>query len=242
MSNVRVLQEGAKLADNHLVTQIKIEHETAYQKDKTLRQYKNKILGLAQHPERQNKLPTKQRPHVAGSTTVRIAVSPKFPAPEFITVDDVDSFYRVKNYRHPDKRLHHSSTPEIRVKNALKRIIGETQEFGDWGGEKNDLFTDKLNFRGKRRVAAFALKGRATQGPLTPKKMGKNGDQIGRLFLSTATVFFVVYHSKIEESVHEQMRAFAVGKSFSGTRIFYGVVDGDDLSRLNRAYPKEFRS
>ncbi len=54
--------------------------------------------------------------------------------------------------------------------------------------------------------------------------MGKNGDQIGRLLSSDAQVFFVVYHSKVDRSVFEQMHAFALGRSLSGHRVHYGVV------------------
>src|SRR6266852_1195312 len=37
----------------------------------------------------------------------------------------------------------------------------------------------------------------ATTGPLVPGKMGKNGDQIQRLFGSPAQVFFVQYEEEI---------------------------------------------
>jgi hypothetical protein len=156
-----------------------------------------------------------------------------------ITIDDVGAFAAVK--KHPSataKGL--SALPEARVKRFLQKVIGETYDFKDWGGEKNDLYTNKLLFRGKRHIAAFALKGKATTGPLTPKKMGKNGDQLGRLFNSEAQVFFVVYHSKIDESVIQQMNAYAVARALSGARIYHGVIDGDDLARLVAAYPKEF--
>jgi hypothetical protein len=70
--------------------------------------------------------------------------------------------------------------------------------------------------------------------------MGKNGDQLGRLFNSEAQVFFVVYHSKIDESVVQQMSAYAIARALSGVRIYYGLIDGDDLGRLVVAYPAEF--
>jgi hypothetical protein len=104
------------------------------------------------------------------------------------------------------------------------------------------LFTSKLRRRASRTTAAFALKGRATKGTLTPKKMGANGDQVGRLLGSAAEVFFVVYHSKVEESIHELMRVHALGKSMTtGRGVFYGVIDGDDLNRLYQAYRKQFK-
>jgi hypothetical protein len=70
--------------------------------------------------------------------------------------------------------------------------------------------------------------------------MGKNGDQLGRLFTSEAQVFFVVYHSKIDEAVTQQMRAYALARALSGVRVYYCQIDGDDLARLVAAYPREF--
>jgi hypothetical protein len=70
--------------------------------------------------------------------------------------------------------------------------------------------------------------------------MGKNGDQLGRLFTSEAQLFFVVYHSKIDEAVAQQMHAHALARALSGARVYYCLIDGDDLARLVAAYPKEF--
>jgi hypothetical protein len=70
--------------------------------------------------------------------------------------------------------------------------------------------------------------------------MGKNGDQLGRLFLSEAQLFFAVYHSKIDESVAQQMRAYALTRALGGFRVYYCLIDGDDLARLAAAYPREF--
>ena len=70
--------------------------------------------------------------------------------------------------------------------------------------------------------------------------MGKNADQLGRLFTSEAQLYFVVYHSKVDEAIHEQMRAYAVARALAGHRIYYCVVDGDDLARLVEAYLAEF--
>jgi hypothetical protein len=76
---------------------------------------------------------------------------------------------------------------------------------------------------------------------LTPKKLGKNGNQIQRLFLSPAEIFVVQYHSQIDQDVIEQMRAFAALNSVrEGKRIWYGLIDGDDTNRLLAAYPRQF--
>ena len=84
------------------------------------------------------------------------------------------------------------------IARTVRRSIGETGSFTDWGGERNDLFTSKIHLKGKRRAVAFAFKGPGTSGALTPRKLGKNGDQIQRLFLSPAEVFVIQYHGQIE--------------------------------------------
>jgi len=235
LSRVRVLQEGGKLHANHIVEKTKLDNQTAYRKDGTYADHKKKILAILDAPEKASKYPTKQSPRIS-SATYKIVIHGKKPKIISITVDDVDSFRKVQKVRSIDASLQLETIAESTVKNGLQRIIGETHSFKDWGGEKNDLYTNKLRLKGKRRTAAFALKGRATRGTLTPSKMGKNGDQIGRLVSSSAEVFFVVYHGKVEESIVSQLQAYALGKSMSGTPIYFGVIDGDDLNRLWQAY------
>lgn len=235
LNRVRVLQEGGKLHANHIVEKTKLDNQTAYRKDGTYADHKKKILAILDAPEKAAKYPTKQSPRIS-STTYKIIVPGKKPKITSITVDDVDSFIRVRRVKSIDSALHLEAIAESTVKKGFQRIIGETHSFKDWGGEANDLFTNKLKLKGRRRSAAFAFKGRATKGTLTPSKMGKNGDQIGRLVGSSAEVFFVVYHGKVDESVVSQLRAYALAKSMSGAHIYYGVVDGDDLNRLWQAY------
>lgn len=240
LSRVRVLQEGGTLHANQIVEKTKKDKQTAYKKDETYTHHKKKILSYLDNPKGAKKLPTKQKPEVT-STSYKIIVSGKKPKVSVVTVDDIDSFRNVRKIINIDISLNLAKIPEQKIKTGLQRIIGETNPFKDWGGEKNDLYTNKLWFKGKRRSAAFALKGKATQGPLTPGKMGKNGDQIARLVGSSAEMYFVVYHSKIDESVFAQLEAFALGKALSGKSIWYGVIDGDDLNRLYQAYLTSFR-
>jgi hypothetical protein len=240
LSRKQVLNEGKKLAGNQIVAQVKVGSLTAYEKDEFFVHRKAKVLALVDDPSKRSKHPTKQEPRAQhAATVVKIQLARSQPLPKLITIDDVGGFAALKN--HPTGTSHGlNGLPEARVKKFLQKVIGETAAFQDWGGEKNDLCTNKLVYLGKRRAAAFALKGKATKGPLTPKKMGKNGDQLGRLFSSQAQFFFVVYHSKIEESVVEQMHAYALARAMSGTQIYYGTIDGDDLARLVAAYPNEF--
>lgn len=241
LSRVRVLQEGGRLAGNHIVEQLKVDGLIAYGKDLTYSQHKRAIIDLSKNPSRAKRYPTKQEPRPQNASTYKFKVARSLPQPVAITIDDVDSFRKVRAFG-TAADLDLKRVPEARIKQFLQRIIGERGEFTDWGGEKNDLYTNKLRFRGTRRAAAFALKGKATSGPLTPKKMGKNGDQIGRLMASEADLFFVVYHSKIEQTINEQLRAHALARSMAGRRTWYGVVDGQDLGRLVAAYTDEYKA
>ncbi len=235
LSRVRVLQEGGKLSGNQIVEKTKKDNETAYRKDETLTHHKRRILSLVDDPSKAAKYPTKQHPSVK-STTYKIVVPGKRPRVKPVTVDEIDSFHKIRKFTNIDSSLGLDKMLESKLKSGLKKIIGETHTFKDWGGEKNDLYTNKIRYKSKRRTVAFALKGKATKGSLTPNKMGRNGDQISRLFTSSAEMFFVVYHGKIDESIVSQLEAFSLAKSMIGTTIYYGVIDGDDLNRLYQAY------
>lgn len=241
ISRKRVLEEGKRIVDHGFASQKKAGGDIAYTRDRILYQHKAKVLAAAGNKNKLAAIPTRTRPHPVGTTEIHLTVGKSNPKPQKITVDDVTSFKRVKSFVRINPKLRLDQFLEGRIKSAFKAIIGETHDFKDWGGEKNDLYTNKLRLKSSRKQAAFAFKGRATQGTLTPKKMGANGDQIGRLFSSDAEVFFVVYHSKVDESVHSQMHVHAIAKCLLGRAVRFGVVDGDDLNRLGQAYPKEFK-
>jgi hypothetical protein len=239
LTQVAVLQDGGKLAGLHIVNQIKIDGKTAYEKDVFIATNKNKILALAGNPKKLKEYPTKynQKSVGRGSGPVRVTVQGARVQITAVTCDDFDQFSRAKKIKSATKK----AISEKAFKAGILKLIGDKGAFQDWGGKKNDLYTTKLKFKGQRRPVAFALKGPGMQGTLTPKKLGKNGDQIQRLFLSAAEIFIVQYHSQVYQSVIEQMVAFATMNSVrESKRIWYGVVDGDDTNRLMAAYPKVF--
>lgn len=238
LNNIAVLDEGKKLAGLHIVNQIKIGGKTAYEKDPFYATNKTKILALASNPAKLKALPTKYSPKGTATTgPVRVVVQGMKVQIATITCDDFDQFAKMKKIKAAPKK----AISEKAFKAGILKLIGDKGDFQDWGGEKNDLYTTKLKFKGQRRPVAFAFKGPGMQGTLTPKKLGKNGDQIQRLFLAAAEIFIVQYHSQIDQSVIEQMVAFATMNSVrEGKRIWYGVIDGDDTNRLMAAYPKAF--
>lgn len=233
----QVLNAAKQLVDNQIIHQTKKGGELAYEKDAFYARHKKRILRLAADPGERQRVPTKRNP-TGGASTVVIRVPRRQAKAHYITVDDVDSLSRVRRVRAAPE-----PTPlsERKFKQGMQRILREKGQFEDWGGEGNDLWTTRVRLGNKRRRAVFAFKGGGTRGKLVPGKMGKNGDQIQRLFRSAADVFFVQYWSQIEESVVELMQLLATAKSYAeGRDIWLGVIDGADSQKLIEAYPRHF--
>jgi hypothetical protein len=239
LDRVRVLQEGRRLVDNQIIKLVRAAGITAYEKDRYYTAQKKKILRLVQDPVARTSLPTRTRPHPVWPRSITIRIpSVRIQARE-ITIDEIDSFNRVKRIRVEPGR--YVPMPESRFKSGIAKILGEGGQLKDWGGERNDLYTNRIRISRRRLAVAFGFKGKGTRGILTPRKMGKNGDQIQRLFKSVACVFLIQYWGQISETVVEQMAEFAKSKSASeGMRIQYGIIDGDDSNRLQKAYPRAF--
>jgi hypothetical protein len=236
----RVLEEAKKLSSNGIVHQIKIEGKTAYEKDTFYAAQKGKILGFVANPGKFKKFPTKIRPQGGRAGVETIKLTAKSISVSQVTVDDIDSFSKVTRVN--GATLAAIPMAEAKFKKGVMRIIGEKGEFKDWGGEKNDLCSTRLRFQGKRRAVAFAFKGKGMKKKLTPNLMGKNGDQIQRLFQSPAEVFILQYWSQVDDSIYEQMQMAAKVRSYSdGKKIFYGVIDGQDSARLIHAYSGKFK-
>jgi hypothetical protein len=238
-NRVRVLQETKRLLSEDIIHPAKkIKNETAYQKIDFYTHNRDKILALSKNKVKLEHFPTKITPQYG-----RQIIKASFPGPlidvRHVTIDDIDSFSKVRRQR---KMAQHKPIYEKKFKEGLKRIIGEVGSFNDWGGETDDLYSTRLRIKGKRLSVSFGLKGKGTTGSLSPKKMGKNADQIQRLFRSPAEVFIVQYHGQIDQSVIEQMKNFAIAKSATGNqRIYFGIIDGSDTQRLMKAYPDKFK-
>ncbi len=227
------------MAGNHLVGKTRDNKDFAYEKDPFIVQHRDKILALAKNPKKLNEYPTKSTPQITYKM-VKVSFPRNMVNVQRITIDDIDSFSRVKRVRSDEKRV---TMYEKEVKALFSGVLGEKGKFQDWGGETGDLYSTRMKLYGKRKAAVFGLKGKGTTGKLTPKKMGKNGDQIARLFRSPADVFLVQYNGQIDPSVIEQMEAFATAKSVSEKEtVYHGVIDGQDTHRLFLAYPTKNRT
>jgi hypothetical protein len=215
---------------------------TAYTKFDYIQRDLKEILNLANNKRKRAHYHTKSNPKngVTGrSVTIKVPFKPKAQS---LTVDDVNEFQKVKSIKEVPAELSPSRLPEAVVKKGVVRLLGEALTPKDWGGELNDIFTTRATINGKRRRAAFALKGPAKKGPLVPKMMGTNGDQVQRLFASPAQVFFVQYEGEIKESVVDLMARLALAKAVTEREVYYGVIDLTDTYRLRMAYPKAFKT
>ena len=90
---------------------------------------------------------------------------------------------------------------------------------------------------------SLALFNLQEKGILTPAMMGKNGDQIPRLFKSPATLYVLQYWDQVGEAIYEMMKTYATVRSINwvGDKISYVVIDGLDSARILKAYPKAFK-
>jgi hypothetical protein len=174
--------------------------------------------------------------------TTTIHVRAPFKAQtEFVSIDDVHQFRKVKAVSKVPDSLSPPRLPEAVIKTGILRLLREDTGQKDWGGENNDIFSVRLNVGNKKLRGAFALKGPGKKGPLVPGKMGKNGDQIQRLFSTPADVFFVQYEDEIKESVVQLMEQLAKAKALLGGKIRFGIIDRRDTYRLRVAYPGAFK-
>jgi hypothetical protein len=154
-----------------------------------------------------------------------------------VFTDEIDTFELAREEERPsDKDLDIlRGLPEARIKDAFAEIIGEPCVPKDWGGERSDLLSTHVKLDGRRIATAFAFKGPATFRPLELSGLGKNGDQIERLFSESADLLVLQHCHRINHSVRATMRAFA-------TRMFdprlFCLIDGYDTVRILRAYRK----
>jgi len=104
--------------------------------------------------------------------------------------------------------------PELTVKELICRLLGEHSVPSDWGGEEGDVLSANLVVDGRRHAGAFLLKGPARFHPMKPTDLGKNGDQLYRLFNIPAHIYVVQHCHTIGAAVRKQAEAFALARSF----------------------------
>lgn len=153
-----------------------------------------------------------------------------------VHVDGIESFKRIRDV--PSVRSRNElnqlrAVPERNIKVAFARMLSENTVPLDWGGEQSDLFSSRVRLDGRRISTAFAFKGPAKFHPMTMADLGKNGDQINRLFAEPAELLILQHCHEITAPVRDTMRAFA--QQMGNPRLFC-LIDGYDTILLLKAY------
>lgn len=239
LSEKTVLTHGKRFVKLHLIEQLKVGGRIAYRKNQALQANIRKIVSLADSRAKRREFPTKRQ--VGMSITIQKNGRNKAtPRAIPLTIDDIDSFKAVKNVK-PDGYIPRTVS-EDQFKRGVQAILSERAEWKDWGGELADLVSTRVVLKGQRIGTVFAFKGPAMRGALVPGKMGKNGDQIQRMYILDGRLFVVQYVGEIKPSINQLMRSLAVDKSAAtGDTIYYAVIDGIDSYRIIRAYPDQFQ-
>ena len=236
-----VLQLATPMAHQQYFETLKHEGRVSFRKYHHINANKDKIMRLAQNPKQLEKHATTRTARQTVLVQVDARKRTEISVRE-IFIDDVEEFHDVLDLK-PSKlpALVPARLPEKIFKYGIASVLGNQGKFQDWGGEKNDLYSTHVTIGGRRISTAFALKGPATAPPLTIAKLGKNGDQIPRLFSTTAEAFFVQFEGTIEEAVKADMLAHAVKKSHeTGKEILYGLIALEDSHRLRARYASHF--
>jgi len=152
-----------------------------------------------------------------------------------ILPEDIDAFSSMKNAKVDSSDEWMSamrSIPEEYVKQVIAQLLTEPTK-ADWGGEENDHFSANVTVCGRRKTAAFLLKGPSSFKEMTPAMCGKNGDQIYRLVKSGADISVVQHSHLIGSAVRETLKSMVVNPG--GYKKFC-LMDGQATYRLLKAY------
>jgi hypothetical protein len=159
--------------------------------------------------------------------------------PALIQMSQIDSFAQVStvsatavaSFANP------LDLPEDTVERIIAKVIGEPYLVKDWGGESDDLYSGQVRLGGREVRSSFLLKGSGLRGPLKPKNLGHNGDQITRMMAQPAELFIVQHVGRVEPSVVKQLRDAVLARRSEGNGTAAGSVwDGVDTARLGVAY------
>jgi hypothetical protein len=183
------------------------------------------------------------RPYLIGDphTSLDLKTPTAWNASQYgeVHVIQIDQFHRIKSIYDAEKsppRLELLKViPESSIKVAIAEIINEGNIPKDWGGEQSDLFSCNVSVENKYMPAAFLLKGPASFTEMKMAHLGKNGDQIVRLFSEPAQLLVLQHCHNVSTAVRSTMRAFA---SRVHDLRYFSIIDGRDTLRLLSAYKK----
>jgi len=156
-------------------------------------------------------------------------------APLIVPIEDIGSFSKAASVSSSDVAdiARPLQLAERDVKELVGRILGEPRVDKDWGGEADDLFSSRVDFRGAKIPATFIFKGPAKKGPLTLSKLGRNGDQLERMLGQPAQLFIVQHCDTIRPAVRNYLRRGIIALRVEGNVNATGSIwEGSDCARL----------
>lgn len=170
------------------------------------------------------------------NSTKSEALMPISPSSLEVFTEHIDEFRNVGQVDSRDVRIDElRGYDEKQIKKWFAEIIGEQFVTKDWGGEQSDLYTSHLHLNGERIRAAFILKGPSRFHVMKNTDLGKNGDQIVRLFREPAELYILQHCHFVSTEVRHTMAAFA-SRFFQLSK--YSIIDGNDTLRILKAYKK----
>jgi hypothetical protein len=152
-----------------------------------------------------------------------------------ILPEDIDQFSKMKDIEvgSTSEWMHvMKSKSEEYIKEAFASLLNEPTK-KDWGGEQNDHFSGSVSIGGRRKTAAFLLKGPTLFREMTMDMCGARADQIHRLASSGADISIVQNAHMIGSAVRTTLRALIVHPGYPRK---YCVIDGQDTYRILKAY------
>lgn len=153
-----------------------------------------------------------------------------------ILPEDIEQFARIKkvNATSADEWMNvMKSMPESQVKEAITDLLVEPSK-KDWGGESDDHFSANVTVRGRRRTAAFLLKGPSRFAEMTLDMCGSRADQIHRMVDTEAELCVVQHCHLIGSRVRQTLRSLTVLPG--GSKKKYCLIDGHATWRILKAY------
>jgi hypothetical protein len=154
----------------------------------------------------------------------------------FIPVNEIDEFSRISEVKINSVKLATSKEiSEIQIKQWFAEILQEGNVSKDWGGETSDLYTTNIHIKGKRKRAAFIFKGPSKFHLMRIGDLGKNGNQMQRLYDEDADIYILQHCHNVDPEIYKMMRTYS--SNFRHVSRFC-IIQGVDSLRLYKAYGK----
>ena len=160
-----------------------------------------------------------------------------------ILPEDIDQFSKMANLtvEEADEWMNvMQRTPEEKVKQAFSELLAEPIK-KDWSGESNDHFSHNVTVGGRRRTAAFLLKGPSGGNyfkEMTLDMCGKRANQVLRLTESDADISIVQHCHLIGADIRKTLRSLTVAPGGRTSKIArkFCLIDGQATYRILKAY------